>query len=249
MSTPTTEVRGEGPSPAASPRRPRRRRWLRRASWALLVIAALLAIEGGLILTWKEPFTSFVQARAQGALERELDRAIAAGPSGPGPENASAPASAPTPAGLRRASAAWRARIDEGSAVARIDIPRLDLRQVVVQGTTAEELREGPGHYPETAMPGAGRTVAVAGHRTTWGAPFRHLDELKAGDTVTLELPYARFEYRVTGTRIVDDQDFSILRQTGRERLVLTACHPLYSASQRIVVFASLPRNGAVSAS
>ena len=87
-------------------------------------------------------------------------------------------------------------------------------------------------------MPGEGKLVYVAGHRTTYGAPFGDIDRLKAGDTVSLELPYGSVEYRVTGQRIVDDNDLSVLESRGREELVLQACHPRFFASQRLLVYA-----------
>ncbi len=129
----------------------------------------------------------------------------------------------------------------DGRAFARIQVPRLGLSTVVVEGTDYwSSLSKGPGHYPNTAVPGLGRTVAIAGHRTTFAAPFRHIDELEAGDPITLRLPYGTFSYHVVRHRIVDNGDWSIIRNVGHDQLVLSACHPLYSASQRYVVFARL---------
>ena len=108
----------------------------------------------------------------------------------------------------------------------------------MLDGTRGEYLRKGPGFFPETPFPGSGGTTAIAGHRTTYGAPFRGLDELDRGDAIVVEMPYARFEYRVERTRIVDPDAFWVTKRVGYERLVLSACHPLYSAAQRIVVFA-----------
>ena len=85
-------------------------------------------------------------------------------------------------------------------------------------------------------------TFAVAGHRTTYLAPFRDVDQLEAGDPIVVTMPYATFTYRVDETRIVSPDEVSVKKSVGRERLVLTACHPLYSAAQRIVVFADLDR-------
>ena len=102
-------------------------------------------------------------------------------------------------------------------------------------------MRKGPGHYPKTSFPGEGGTVAVAGHRTTYGAPFRTIDKLKRGDEVVMEMPYGRFTYDVERTQIVSPSATEVVRRVpGRERLVLSACHPLYSAAQRIVVMARL---------
>jgi sortase A len=90
-------------------------------------------------------------------------------------------------------------------------------------------------------LPGIAGTVGIAGHRTTYGAPFRHVDQLRAGSRIRLVMPYGRFEYRVTGTRITKPSDASsLVSHAGGQKLVLTACHPLYSAAQRIVVSARL---------
>jgi sortase A len=111
-----------------------------------------------------------------------------------------------------------------------------------VEGTDTGTLRKGPGHYPTTPLPGERGTSAIAGHRTTYGAPFRRLDKLRRGQRITLDMAYGRFIYRVERARIVDDQDLSVLRRVRHNRVILTACHPLYSAAQRIVVFARLMR-------
>jgi sortase A len=111
-----------------------------------------------------------------------------------------------------------------------------------VKGTTGPDLRKGPGIYEQTPFPGVPGTVAMAGHRTTYLAPFRHLDRLRRGDPITVEMPYAAFSYKVEATRIVRPDAFWILRRAGDDRLVLSACHPLFSAAKRIVVFARLVR-------
>jgi sortase A len=128
-----------------------------------------------------------------------------------------------------------------GDALGRIEASGMDgLNMVFVQGTDESSLELGPGHYPETAMPGQGRTVAIAGHRTTYLAPFRHIDSMKLGDKITLKMPYGTFIYSVQKTEIVDPSDVGIIHDTGYERLVLSACNPLYSAAQRYIVFARL---------
>ena len=101
-------------------------------------------------------------------------------------------------------------------------------------------LRIGPGHYSGTALPGAGTTVGIAGHRTTYLAPFRRIDRLEGGDEITLEMPYATFTYSVDKARVVEPTQVGVVRKRKRERLVLTTCHPAYSAAQRYVVFADL---------
>jgi sortase A len=112
----------------------------------------------------------------------------------------------------------------------------------VVEGTDTANLRKGPGHYPETPLPGQPGTTAIAGHRTTYGAPFRDIDDLRPGQRILIDLPRGRYVYRVEETRIVDDQDLSVLEPVGYKRLLLSACHPLYSAAERVIVFAKQMR-------
>jgi sortase A len=137
-------------------------------------------------------------------------------------------------------SRALRRRVDAGQALGRLSMPRLGLSHVAVDGTGSAELRRGPGFYEGNPLPGAGGTVAIAGHRTTYGAPFRRLDELRRGDRLVVTMPYGRFVYRVQRTRIVAPDATWVVGPAEDERLVLTACHPLYSAAQRIVVTAPL---------
>jgi len=133
---------------------------------------------------------------------------------------------------------------EPGDALGRIEAPGMDgLNMVFVQGTDESSLELGPGHYPETAMPGQGKTVAIAGHRTTYLAPFRHIDSMKQGDKITLKMPYGTFIYSVEKTEIVDPSDVGVIHETGYERLVLSACNPLYSAAERFIVFARLVRS------
>jgi sortase A len=164
-------------------------------------------------LTWGEPFTAVSQARAQAALRGELER--------------NGPTTRPT-------------RPEEGQAFGRLVVPRLGLSTVAVEGTRSGDLARGPGHYASTSMPGTGGVVAIAGHRTTYGHPFRHIDDLRPGDTIDVRMPYGHYRYVVYGKRIVDDRNWSILRPRAFEKLVLTACHPLYSADQRYAVLARL---------
>jgi sortase A len=130
-----------------------------------------------------------------------------------------------------------RARPRRGEPVGRLAIPRLDLSVIVVYGTDTESLRKGPGVDPRSALPGRGSLVYVAGHRTTYGAPFSRIDELERGDEVIFERGTRRFTYRVTGRKIVRADDLSVLRSRGREELALQACWPRFFASHRIVVF------------
>jgi sortase A len=113
---------------------------------------------------------------------------------------------------------------------------------VVIQGTDTSSLQRGPGHYPTTSLPGQPGTVAIAGHRTTYLAPFRHIDEIRDGDEIRLEMPYAAFTYTVERHAVVDPGDVGIIKPVGYPQLVLTACHPPYSAAHRYAVFGKLTR-------
>jgi sortase A len=131
-----------------------------------------------------------------------------------------------------------------GDAVAIIRIPRVELDMVVVEGTDTESLKKGPGHYEDSVYPWEhDGKVAIAGHRTTYGAPFFSLDRLRRGDTIVLATEYGTFDYEVTGLAITPPSGLlpsgdSVLDPTTRPTLVLTTCNPRYSAAQRLVVFA-----------
>jgi sortase A len=131
--------------------------------------------------------------------------------------------------------------VDRGDALGRIVIPKIGIHPVFVNGTRwGADLSRGPGQYERTQIPGLGSVTAIAGHRTTFGAPFRHIDELEKGDTIRLEMPYGTFKYRVVEHEIVKSDDWSILDDRGYDMLVLSACHPLYSSSKRWIVYARL---------
>jgi sortase A len=140
--------------------------------------------------------------------------------------------------------------LDIGDPVGRIDIPAIGLSKAFVEGVNRDVLRQGPGHYPGTALPGHPGNTAIAGHRTTHGAPFYHLDELVPGDEIVLTTAEGEFHYVVdahtdddgatVGHTIVTPDDISVLADADDNRLTLTACHPRYSARQRIVVTAHL---------
>ena len=109
---------------------------------------------------------------------------------------------------------------------------------VMVNGTDSATLKRGPGRDGRTFMPGEGQLVYIAGHRTTYLAPFSAIDTMRPGDRITLKMPYATFEYAVTGHTIVDASDLSVLKSHGRELIALQACHPRFFASQRYIVWA-----------
>jgi sortase A len=129
-----------------------------------------------------------------------------------------------------------------GDAIGRLLLATLDRSYFMVEGVDTANLRKGPRHYPDTPLPGERGTVAVAGHRTTYLVLFRTIDQLGRGDPVVASMPYGRFAYRVVRTRVVEPTALWVLRRVRFNQLILTACHPLYSAAQRIVVFARFAR-------
>jgi sortase A len=228
-----------------------RGRLLRWFSAALIALGVLVLLDAGVTLVWQEPlsalYAKFQQDNLKGALNR-IERAR--------PDAAEL---------LRLARLSERRRIvylarrlqreaPLGSAVGGIHIPRIGADFVVVYGTGNEELEQGPGiytdrAYPGVRFPGLGGTTAIAGHRTTFLAPFRDINELHRGDRILLDMPYAHFTYTVTGQRSVDPDDVSAaVRDVGYSRLVLSACTPPFSAAERLLVFARLTRTVPVGA-
>ena len=130
--------------------------------------------------------------------------------------------------------------VPEGEATAQIQIPAIGVDKVVVEGVSLPDLKKGPGHYPWTPLPGQKGNAAIAGHRTTYGAPFHRLDELKPGDEIIVTTVQGEFTYEVTETLIVKPTDVHVLDDKGDNRLTLSACHPKYSARQRIIVVSHL---------
>ncbi len=129
-----------------------------------------------------------------------------------------------------------------GNAVARIQIPKIGLDAIVVDGIATDDLRMGPGHYPLTPLPGQRGNAAIAGHRTTYGAWFGNLDQLSTGDEILIRTVQGFFTYRVYQQLVVDPSDVAVLNPDPARpaTLTLTTCNPKYSASQRLVVKAAL---------
>jgi sortase A len=217
------------------------RRALRAFSTVLIVAGLILLADAGLTLVWQEPVSAFYARLQQDRLDDEL-KELEQAPLAPHEERALEKIPDPRRRLAFRARALER-RLDPGDPMGRIVMPTIGVSEVFVEGTEAGDLRTGPGHYPQTPLPGERGTVAIAGHRTTYGAPFRNVDKLDRGDRIELRMPYGRFTYRVERTRIVEPTETSVIDRVDHDRLVLSACHPLYSAAQRIIVFARLERS------
>jgi sortase A len=121
-------------------------------------------------------------------------------------------------------------------------MPRIGVDKIVVAGVDKNDLKKGPGHYPETPLPGQLGNSAIAGHRTTFGQPFFDVDKLDTGDEIILTTLTGRYVYRVTGQQIVSPSDYQVIATTDptRATLTLTSCHPKYTARERIIIFAEL---------
>ena len=213
-------------------------RVLRILSTALITAGLVIFADVGLTLAWREPISSIYGSIKQSEARDQLAQLEQTFP---------APSDLRhikhvhgTHAKVRTLANRFARKVMTGEAIGTIKIARFDLDAVVIQGTDTSSLEKGPGHYPETPFPGQPGTVAIAGHRTTYLAPFRHIDSLVPGDRIELDMPYANFTYVVTRHTIVDPDATQIIDPVGYPQLVLTACNPVYSASQRYVIFAKL---------
>jgi sortase A len=189
--------------------------------------------------------TGIYQARAQDDLQHQFEQARHDAGS---PTTTTTP-SPTTPGATTTTTLAPLAAPPEGDLLGAIHIPKIGVSQYVVEGVDVDDLRKGPGHYPTTQMPGHEGNSAIAGHRTTYGAPFGDLDQLALGDTITVQTPaQGSFVYKVTEQRVVDPSEVSVLDPTpdparpGHDlaTLTLTTCNPKYSAEQRLVIKAQL---------
>jgi sortase A len=217
----------------------RRGRFLRR-------LADLLIIVGGLVLAfpfWSAAYTHYQQGR----LGDQYEAATAAFAEVVRSEARTLERLPSPDARMRHLATLYSRQLKPGKPIGRLTIPSLKLNRVVTQGAGGRDglspksddalLRGGPVHYGTTPLPGAGEPFAVAGHRTTYGAPFYHLNKLRRGDPIAVETPYGRFRYQVEKVTTVAPNDVGVLYDRGYA-LVLTTCTPLYSARQRLVVWA-----------
>jgi sortase A len=218
-------------------RGPLRLRTSRRASGLLgglaLFVGVVMIADAVATVLWQDPITAVFTQADQKALSKKLERI----------EQAPLPAN--TLALVKKAGSAEERmavlgndlgrRTAAGGPLGRIAVPRAGASFVFVAGTGESSLKKGPGHYAGTALPGQRGTVAIAGHRTTYSAPFRRLDRLRHGDTITLTMPYGRFWYRVERKQVVAPSKVTVLRHVRHDRLVLTTCTPPFSATKRLI--------------
>jgi sortase A len=221
-------------------RLPRSRQANGLAGGLLLVLGAVLLATALMTAFWQDPVTAIFTQREQKALSAKLAAV----------ENAPVLKSTLTlvqraesdPERIALLARDLAARSPAGEPLGRIGISRIGANFVFVSGVGKNSLKKGPGHYDGSPLPGLAGTVAIAGHRTTYSAPFRRMNKLRRGDKVTLTMPYGRFTYRVEGLRVVLPQNTGVLKHVRHNRLVLTTCTPVDSAAKRLVTTARLVR-------
>lgn len=238
---PPRETSGDTASPGdggllapAAPQRPRRTRGslvglvMRTVGWCLITTGMLVLLFVAYMLWGTRLETHRAQAKLEKQFERSLAQTRRTSPS-PGATPTASSATAPRDVGARFAN---------GEGVARLQIPRIGVDAIVVKGVGREDLKKGPGWMPTTAFPGTPGNVFVAGHRTTYGAEFNRLNELRPGDEITLTTREGRAVYAAAEQRVVAPTEVSVTKPTSDNRLTLSTCNPKFSARQRLLVIA-----------
>src|SRR5580692_7231025 len=184
--------------------------------------------------------TALYEHHAQDQLRQELQEKL--GPTTTTPPTTSSPTTSPSttaPAALAVAPTTPDPKV--GTPIGLLTIPRIGMNgAAIVEGTDENQLQQGPGHYQGTPLPGQGGNTAIAGHRTTYGAPFYNLNELQPGDPIMVRTFQGTFNYAVSQTNIVSPTDSAVLDDSSTAELTLTTCNPRYSSSERLVVVALL---------
>ena len=212
-------------------------RLLRWSGTTLIVLGLLVGLWAFVVWQWQDPFTSLYTRWQQHKLKGTYAEVVRTYHPLPVAHAKSVSVAAERRILVTEATR-YRRIAKVGAPIGHIDVPRLGLHMLVVNGTNHDSLVKGPGRDERTYMPGQGQLIYIAGHRTTYLAPFAHIDSMKVGDLVKLKLPYATIVYSVTGHVIVDAHDLSVLRSHNRELLALQACHPRFFSTQRYIVWA-----------
>ncbi len=189
--------------------------------------------------------TGIAESHSQAVLRTQLNHELRQADHGAGSVSTTTAPGTVTPGG-HADPAASTAQPAEGQPVGLLQIPRIGVDKVIVEGTSTTDLRQGPGHYgiagqgPVTPLPGQAGNVGIAGHRTTYGAPFYNLNELAPGDPIVITTIQGVFTYEVTTSLVVSPSDVSVMAPSATPELTLTTCTPRFSASSRLVVHATL---------
>jgi sortase A len=203
----------------------------------LLIAAGVLTLAWVVVVwRWQDPFTALYTHIQQTRLSHSYDRRAAAFH----PRVSTRGNLASLERQVAAEARAYRKSLHTGDPVGRIHIGRIGLNMVVVEGTDHDTLTRGPGHYTGSGLPGEGHLIYIAGHRTTYLAPFAYINNIRVGDYVRLDVPYGTFTYRVTRHYVVDDNQVGVLADHGSEILRLQACHPRFFATHRYLVDAKL---------
>jgi sortase A len=213
------------------------RRYIRLLGTLLAVAGVLMLLWSLLVWQWQDPFTALYTKWKQRQLATQYVKRT----------ESFKPVISKNTVAAERASIAreakrYRLSSTRGEVIGRLRVPRMGVNMLLVNGTDHDTLKKGPGRDSRTFMPGENRLVYIAGHRTTYLAPFSHIDRLRRGDRVTIEVPYATFIYAVTRHRIVKSTDLSVLRSPRYEVVELQACHPRFFATHRYIAYAQLLR-------
>jgi sortase A len=217
--------------------------------WGAVAVIGRGLIAAGLLLFGFVAYqlwgTGLETARAQRTLATEFEQLLAAADTSDAPPVPTTPLTPSTPAVPTvpvTPIVSTPPQVALGDPVARLEIPRINVDDIVVVGVGSAELQLGPGHFPDTVPPGHLGNAAIAGHRTTYGQPFRNVDRLQPGDEIRATTPDGTFTYRVTQTRIVSPSDYFVVFTTKPDeaQLTLVSCHPVWSTAERIIVSASL---------
>jgi sortase A len=213
------------------------RRSLRIFGTALAAAGALMLVWAFVVWQWQDPFTALYTKWKQRQLTSQYERRAETFET-----SITGTSLAAERASIARAAKRYRLSSQRGQGIGRLRVPRMGVNMVMVNGTDPDTLKKGPARHLRTFMPGENRLIYIAGHRTTYGAPFSAIDEMRRGDRVTIEVPYGTFIYTVTHHRIVKATNLSVLRSPRYELLALQACHPRFFASQRYIAYARLSR-------